>query len=203
MRRRFFGARAQLIALLGLSITGALLATVIGVLSVAQSLVSRTRILTVPLDSRLPELGAAGSATVVGGAYASARVAVNDLGTAASSMLVLGDAIYFVTIVVVGGALALYAWRMLQRRPPMGEAIRLFTILGITVLAGSAASQLLTGLGTLRALEEIASAELQAPPAPLELLTNVPMAWLGIVLFVVSGVLAHSRRLARELEGLV
>ena len=203
MRRRLFSAKAQLVALLGLSITGALLTTVIGGLSVAQSLASQTRILTVPLDSRLPALDANGSATIVGGAYASARVAVNDLGTAASTMLVLGDVLYFATIVVVGVALALYAWRMVQKKPPIGEAIRLFTTMGITVLAGSAASQLLTGLGTLRALDEIASAGLQAPPAPLELLTNVPVAWLGIVLLIVAGVLAHSRRLARELEGLV
>jgi len=203
MRRQIFGARAQLIALLGLSITGAMLTAVIGVLSVIQSLVSRTRILTLPLDARLPDLVAEGSATIIGGEYVAARVAVKELSTPTATMLVLGDVLYFATIVVVGGAMALYAWRLLQRKPTMSEAIRLFMTLGIAVLVGSVASQLLTGMATLRALDEIASPDLQAPPATLDLLANVPMAWLGIVLLVVAGVLAHSRRLARELEGLV
>lgn len=205
--------------------------TLVGmVVAVITTLVSDTVSVALPVAQFWPEpfpwvtIDETPGASVVGGGFVTADVAVSGLGPDARIWLAAGDALQGATFALIAIVIALLCHRLLEGSPFRPALARSVMATAVTITAGGLAWQLCFGIGGSIASQQVLgltswSASLPSdeiadylfrifnrtglPEATLAVSVEFWPLFLGLALAAVAIAFRHSERLQRDTEGLI
>jgi hypothetical protein len=172
-----------------------------GIAGVVSLLVSKSAMLTLVVDKKLPIDALGGGHTLAHGRYNDANVQVN-LHPDAVGFLTTADISSTLVQASLFGIVALLAWRLLRGRPFRRSLANAISFAGSVVIVGELvaveASGIASGLAA-NALDHAAGVQFW----PLEFTLDFSNVGIGFLLLVIGLAFEYGARLQKETEGLV
>ena len=193
---------ASLWVVLVVTVAGAIITLVLGIISIVTDLASRSATLSLIVDRALPSAALGGSHPIARGTYDIAVVHVGHLDSEALGMNATAEIAGTIVQVSLWALIAYLCWRLLHGRALRRSVSTVVGIAGVVLIIGGlvqATTSVIASGVAARQLNTVAGHQFW----PLDGRFDFSLTGTGFVLLIVALVFEYGARLQKDTEGLV